>query len=83
MNPNLNLPARTVRDPIDAFQVNREVKDIKDALRQTPILWGRGIPEGVTQAEIGTLYLNLNGGANTTLYIKESGDKTSTGWVAK
>lgn len=44
---------------------------------------GTGSPEGVVTADPGTLYLNASGGANTTLYVKESGTGTNTGWVAK
>jgi hypothetical protein len=46
------------------------------------IYGGAGTPEGVVTAERGSLYLNQSGGANTTLYIKESGTG-NTGWVAK
>jgi hypothetical protein len=41
-----------------------------------------GSPEGVVTASVGSLYLRSNGGANTTLYVKESGTG-NTGWVAK
>lgn len=41
-----------------------------------------GTPEGVVTAAVGSLYLRSNGGANTTLYVKESGTG-NTGWVAK
>ena len=41
-----------------------------------------GSPEGVVTAAVGSLYLRSNGGANTTLYVKESGTG-NTGWVAK
>lgn len=44
---------------------------------------GTGSPEGVITANIGSLYLDHEGGTNTTLYIKESGNGTATGWVAK
>ncbi len=44
---------------------------------------GSGSPEGVVTANPGSLFLNLTGGANTTLYVKESGTATNTGWVAK
>ena len=44
---------------------------------------GTGSPNGVVTADPGSLYLNLSGGANTTLYIKESGSSSNTGWVAK
>jgi hypothetical protein len=44
--------------------------------------WGSGSPEGVISSSPGALYLNTDGGASTTLYVKESGTGT-TGWVAK
>lgn len=44
---------------------------------------GTGTPEGVITANIGTVYHRLDGGASTSLYVKESGTNTNTGWVAK
>jgi hypothetical protein len=44
--------------------------------------WGEGTPEGVVTAPVGTAYLREDGGAGTTLYIKESGTG-NTGWAAK
>lgn len=44
---------------------------------------GSGNPNGVVTASPGAIYRNRAGGANTTLWIKESGVGTSTGWVAK
>lgn len=41
-----------------------------------------GSPEGVINAPVGSLVLRKDGGAGTTMYIKESGN-TNTGWVAK
>jgi len=48
------------------------------------VIWtsGTGTPEGAVTAEVGSLYTRLNGGAGTTLYVKESGSG-NTGWVAK
>ena len=43
---------------------------------------GSGTPEGATVAGIGSMWHRNNGGANTCLYIKESGT-SNTGWVAK
>ena len=43
---------------------------------------GSGTPEGAVTAPVGSLYLRTNGGAGTTLYIKESGTG-NTGWVGK
>ena len=43
---------------------------------------GAGSPEGIVIAAVGSLYGRTDGGAGTTLYVKESGTG-STGWVAK
>jgi hypothetical protein len=43
---------------------------------------GTGTPEGVVTAPVGSQWLRSDGGAVTTLYIKESG-VGNTGWVAK
>ncbi len=48
------------------------------------IFTGQGTPLNVVNAPLGSMYLNQDGGANTTLYIKEAetliGD--SAGWAA-
>lgn len=44
---------------------------------------GSGSPEGVVAASPGALYLNTGGGTAQTLWVKESGNSTSNGWVAK
>ena len=45
---------------------------------------GTGNPNGVVKAAVGSLYTRLDGGAGSTLYVKESGNATTnTGWVAK
>lgn len=43
---------------------------------------GTGSPEGVATASVGSLYTRTDGGAGTTLYVKESG-ASNTGWIAK
>lgn len=45
-------------------------------------LRGNGTPEGAVRATPGTLYLRLDGGTGTSLYVKETGNGL-TGWVAK
>jgi Pectate lyase superfamily protein len=42
---------------------------------------GAGTPEAAVTAPIGSLYLRNDGGAGTTLYVKESGTG-NTGWIA-
>lgn len=67
--------------------------DVSDAGSRNRVIWqgvgsdlgvryGTGSPEGAVTAGIGTLYRRTDGGAGTTLYIKESGSG-NTGWVAK
>lgn len=47
------------------------------------IIQGSGSPEGVEVGRLGQLYVNTDGGAGTTLYVKEADDNLATGWVAK
>lgn len=51
---------------------------------ETGVNWssGSGSPEGVLTAPVGSLYTRTDGGASTTLYVKESGTG-NTGWIAK
>jgi hypothetical protein len=44
---------------------------------------GNGSPEGVVVGSPGDLYSDTSGGAGTTLYVKESGVATNTGWIGK
>lgn len=60
----------------------READRVRTLLSNLPVIWGNGSPEGVESASVGTLYLNLQGGA-TTLWIKESGDTGTGGWVPR
>lgn len=48
---------------------------------ETPIIC-TGTPEGVVVAPVGSLAVRTDGGAGTTLYVKQSGTG-NTGWVAK
>lgn len=43
---------------------------------------GTGSPEGSVTATVGSIYTRTDGGAGTTMYVKESG-AGNTGWVAK
>jgi hypothetical protein len=49
---------------------------------QALIRAGTGSPEGAVTAPVGTIYLRSDGGAGTTLYVKQSGTG-NTGWVGK
>jgi hypothetical protein len=43
---------------------------------------GAGTPEAAVTAPVGSLFVRTDGGASTTLYVKQSGTG-NTGWVAK
>jgi hypothetical protein len=47
------------------------------------VLSGKGSPEGVISAALGTIYLRTDGSTSTTLYVKCADDGLSTGWTAK
>jgi len=51
-------------------------------LNGVTVMAGAGDPEGAVEAPQGALFLRTDGGANTTLYVKESGTG-NTGWVGK
>lgn len=38
-------------------------------------------PEGVIAAPLGSICINTAGGANTAVFVKETGTTTSSGWV--
>jgi hypothetical protein len=67
-------------------QVPKEDRDFQRWCAQTydlRVLFGAGTPLGNVVADRGTLYLRTDGGAGTTLYVKEDNDATALGWVAK
>ena len=43
---------------------------------------GEGSPEGAITAPVGSVYRRKDGGANTSIYVKESG-VGNTGWIGK
>jgi len=59
-----------------------QVSDLGDYVTTTQIKTGQGTPEGAVKGSVSNLYLRTDGGTNTTLYVKESGNETLTGWVA-
>ncbi len=77
---NTTLPKRTLRDPINAFQVDREIKEIKGLLNDLPIYYGENSPEGEVKAFPGALYFRVNG-TTGYLYLKLTGEGTNNGWV--
>jgi hypothetical protein len=86
-------PADALSLQIDAESWYQDGNTLVKPTKLTQIIWnaldtgvtwgvGRNSPEGVLTAPPGSLYTNTNGGAGTTLYVKQSGTG-NTGWVAK
>ena len=70
-------------DPID-MNGDVDIASTKKILYNTVqrVSWGTGTPESAVTAPVGSLFLRTDGGAATTLYVKESGSG-NTGWVGK
>lgn len=96
LHPNANItPANTYYNVIingEEFLITKtsSTQTLQAALAVSPVdltvnpihSIGTGSPEGVVTATKGSLYTRTDGGANTCLYVKESGSG-NTGWVGK
>lgn len=60
----------------------QEINPGPDGTSSIRWLAGAGSPEGAITAAVGSLYTRTDGGAGTTLYVKQSGNG-ATGWAAK
>lgn len=72
------------RLPDESPELQEVLREVAQALEPTEgwIFRGNGSPEGKITAARGALYLRMDGGAATSIYVKESG-AGATGWVAK
>lgn len=61
----------------------RKVDSALGVVAQVPFFIGTGNPNGVVTASPPAVYFNRSGGAGTTLWVKESGAITNTGWIGK
>lgn len=66
----------------DAFMRHYTPSQLGLQIQQCIFRVGTNTPEGAVSARVGSIFLRTNGGASTTLYVKESGTG-NTGWVAK
>ena len=72
--------------PIDWYESlehRRKLAETINAVLERIPLKGTGSPETVVVANVGQIYQRTDGGTGTTFYVKESGNGTNTGWVAK
>lgn len=77
----MNDPMMAIADQF--ADIDRRLRTIEGGQRiGVNIRSGAGTPESVVVAPVGSLFLRLDGGAGTTLYVKQSGT-SNTGWVGK
>ena len=72
----------SIKAPVTMPKTDREFMRWLLEAYDLRLKFGEGSPEGAVAAEVGTLYTRTDGGAGTTLYVKESGTGV-TGWVGK
>lgn len=63
--------------------LERRIKTLENRVNAFSLTSGTGTPQGAVTANVGAMYQRTDGGGATTLYVKESGANTNTGWVAK
>lgn len=80
--PRVQVDGRVESLPVEPQRVLRELAGEVNPLVGYLIV-GAGSPASKIVANIGALYLRTDGGTGAALYVKESGNGTSTGWVAK
>ena len=61
---------------------NARINFVPTASTVASIMAAAGAPENVVTANVGSLYLRTDGGAGTSLYVKQTGSG-NTGWVGK
>lgn len=85
---NRKLSSKPVDEGYLLDFVNKELTPVVERLRLAlsallgTVKSGEGDPEGVVTAEVGSIYQRTDGGAGSSLYVKESGSGPA-GWVPK
>lgn len=78
------MPGDRYTDPVpastEADGLPRRFQEVERFLSH--IYVGSGAPEGVVSAPVASLFLRVDGGSTSVLYVKELGSG-STGWVSK
>lgn len=75
-------PTATVNDRYQLTADGTITRGLGSVAATIKFLAGAGTPEGAITAGIGSIYQRTDGGAATSMYVKESG-VGNTGWVAK
>lgn len=80
------LTVEALKTPEGISELNRMLSRLHDIAagdgETVKVYSDYGSPEGAIVAGVGSVYLRKDGGASTSIYVKESGT-SSTGWIAK
>jgi hypothetical protein len=83
LDENGNLGIGTT-EPSERLDVSGSIKASTSLkVGSATIYSGTGSPNSVVTGNVGDLYLRTDGAAGTSMYVKESGTGTNTGWVGK
>lgn len=80
------LNIEDLKTPLGLAELNRMLKTLFDSSagdgQTVKVYSGYGSPENSVVADKGSIYMRKDGGAGTSVYVKESGTGAS-GWAAK
>ena len=79
--PGINVEGRIDELPLEPQRVIRELAEQVN-IAAGYLFVGAGDPSGNIVANRGAVYLRTDGGAGSTLWIKEADDGLATGWTA-
>lgn len=83
LSANLAALSGNTSSTATCSNVALHVKELRVGASGPSIYSGTGSPNSAVSAAIGSAYFNTAGGAGATLWLKESGAGTNTGWVAQ
>lgn len=78
----IQVDGRVEELPVEPQRVLREIAGAINPLAGY-LFVGTGDPSGVIVANRGAVFLRTDGGAGTSMYLKEADDGLATGWAAK
>ena len=78
----IRVDGRIQIEPPELHKLLRDMAQVLNRLDRM-VAFCYGTPEGAVVGSRGQIAFRLDGGAGAVLYVKESGDGTNTGWVAK
>ena len=82
----IELTTEKLQTPQGINDLNRMLRKLFNVIsgdgKKVRVFYGYGTPLNVVVANIGSIYMRKDGGANTSVYIKEGNNDSAAGWVA-